>query len=408
MKKFTLSLCLLILVFLNCNKKSPSNTDNLDDELSVPQNIRWGTQFNTLRGVTISWQNMTTNDSLRWGYKADYEMGTHPAKQQTVTSDNFPDDVKLFNFVFPVLKPSSVLYYAIKSQQTWLLENSFETGADTNSEYFSFVAGGDSHGADSDFMKQRWHKMSDLIVKDRFDFMLHLGDAVHDGDEWEQWQDWFHFGENLIKQSIIFYTWGNHDYDLLAINNFTLPENKKWYSFKQGNALFICLLSEEDFSTQYEWLLDQLSHCNAEWIFIYFHRPFFTRGSHKDEMNDLRSTWWKAFDDYGVDVVMSGHTHSYIRSKPLNLNISDTSAVAEYGSFANQGRLNFVAGGLGGENSKKCNEWFAAKAYSGLFYIRFEINGSSLHFDTFDESHVLIDSLTLNSSGTKYKKIGNF
>ena len=404
MKKNFLPVILLIVIILNCNQDSTSNTNNLDNELSILKNIRLGTFFNTLRGVTISWQNSSANDSICWGYSENFEMGTHPAKLQITNSKNFPDDVKLLYYTFPVLQPSSVVFYTIKSHQEWILENTFQTAVDTNSEHFSFIAGGDSHGADSDFMKQRWQKMSDLILNESFDFMLHLGDAIHNGDEWEQWQDWFYFGENLLKNKMIFYTWGNHDYDLLSINNFTLPANKKWYSFKQGKTLFICLLSEEDFAEQYSWLLDQLNSKNAEWIIVYFHRPFFTRGSHKDEMNHLRPSWWKALDDYGVDIVLSGHTHSYIRSKPLNLNISDTSAVCKYGSSNGQGRMSFVAGGLGGKNSEKCGEWFSAKAYSGLHFIKFEIDDNKLHFDVYDESHAIIDSLTLNSSGSQNRK----
>jgi len=154
----------------------------------------------------------------------------------------------------------------------------------------------------------------------------------------------------------------------MPLNNFVLPGNEKWYSFTQGNALFICLLSEEDFAIQYNWLLAQLKSTDKEWIIVYFHRPFFIRGSHKDEMKEYRTTWWKAFDDYGVDLVMSGHTHSYIRTYPLNLNISSVMVIKEYGSTNDQGRLEFVSGGLGEDNSSASDKWFTAKAYSGMHH----------------------------------------
>ena len=115
-------------------------------------------------------------------------------------------------------------------------------------------------------------------------------------------------------------------------------------------------------------------------------------------MNELRSTWWKAFDDYGVNIILSGHTHSYIRSKPLNLNISDVSAVEEYGSKPDQGRMSFVLAGLGGKNSRASEDWFAEKAYSGLHYVKFNINKNRLHFDTYSFEGVLIDSLTIKKS----------
>ncbi len=105
--------------------------------------------------------------------------------------------------------------------------------------------------------------------------------------------------------------------------------------------------------------------------------------------------------DYGVDIVLSGHTHSYIRTKPLNLNISDTSAVNEYGSKAEQGRLAFVLGGLGGRNSRPSEDWFTAKAYSGLHYIKFKIIKKTLHFDTYTHLGNIVDSMTIYSDAVE-------
>ncbi|MCD4665345.1 MAG: metallophosphoesterase, partial [Bacteroidales bacterium] len=330
----------------------------------------------------------------RWGYKTDYEFGDFAGEHRN-EYNRF-----LYDFTFPILKPLSQIHYSIKSDGQWGEDKVFKTSVDTCSEYFSFIAGGDSHAGDSENTNDRWKIISELIANKDIDFFIHLGDAVDDDDDWSQWKTYFEYGKKLTEKKIIFHTWGNHEYGSMALYNFILPENKKWYSFEQGNALFICLLSEQDFDVQYDWLLDKLKNTDKEWIIVYFHRPFFTRGSHKDEMNEQRTTWWKAFDDYGVDIVMSGHTHSYIRTTPINLNISDTSAVAEYGSEAGQGRLEFVSGGLGGKNSKPCDKWFTAEAYSGMHYIKFEINGAKLHFDAYSETGAVIDSLTIYSTST--------
>jgi len=67
---------------ISCNKNFTSNTDGTNDEPTAPLNVRWGTYFNTLRGVTICWQNYTAKDSLCYGYNADYEMGIYPISRQ--------------------------------------------------------------------------------------------------------------------------------------------------------------------------------------------------------------------------------------------------------------------------------------------------------------------------------------
>lgn len=361
-------------------------------------NFHWGTKANTLRGVTLTWLNSTWNDSIRWGYTSNYERGRYPGERRLADAPHSKNIQYWYDYQFPILKPSTILHYSIKSEKKWGKDRIFNTAVDTASEQFTFVVGGDSQKN-----MKRWKKMAEKIVVEEIDFFIILGDAVQDGNVWHQWQDWYKFGSKLVENEIVFHTWGNHDFnEMIAINNVVLPENEKWYAFEQGNALFICLLTEQDFDVQFQWLLDQLDTSNKEWIIVYFHRPFFTRGKHADEMNPHRQTWWKAFDDYGVDIVMSGHTHSYIRTRPLNLNVSDHDAVLEYGSQPHQGRLEFVSGGLGGKNSKPCNEWFAARAYSGLHFIKFKINGDKLHFDTISETGQLIDSLTLHSNGTPF------
>jgi predicted MPP superfamily phosphohydrolase len=352
--------------------------------------IHWGTQQNTLRGVTITWLSSGPDDSIKWGYSQNFEGGIYPATCR--------DEYKkyLHDFTFPPLKPSSQIHYVIKSGKHWDKERIFTTSADTSSENFSFIAGSDCHGGDDDHdSDSRWKLMSELILKEDSDFYLFPGDVVDKDDDWNLWEPYYENAGNLFENKIIFYGWGNHEFGPIALHNTTLPGNEKWYSFSQGNALFIALLSEEDFDIQYQWLLDQLKNTEKEWIIVYFHRPFFTRGSHKDEMNAQRSTWWKTFDDYGVDIVMSGHTHSYIRTKPINLNVSDTSAVQEYGSKAGQGRMAFVLAGLGGRNSRASEDWFAAEAYSGLHYVKFKINGKKLHFDTYSHLGNIIDSILI-------------
>jgi len=382
----------LLIINLSCTIKSETTVYGSDNKTIEPTFIHWGTKHNTLSGVTITWLSSGPEDSIKWGYSKSFENGKYPAIRR--------EDYKkyLYDYTFPPLKPISQIYYAIKSGKEWHGKKLFTTSVDTLSKSFSFIAGSDCHGGDDDHdSDSRWKLMSELILKEDSDFYLFTGDVVDDEDDWDLWDTFYKNSKNLFERKIVFYSWGNHEYGPIALHNTSLPGNEKWYSFSQGNTLFISLLTEEDFDIQSQWLLELLKNTDKEWIIIYFHRPFFTRGSHKDEMNDYRSTWWKAFDDYGVDVVLSGHTHSYIRTKPLNLNVGDNHAVSDYGSKPEQGRMAFVLGGLGGRNSRASDDWFAAKAYSGLHFVKFCITENKLHFETFSHQGDVIDSLTIYS-----------
>ncbi|NOY60489.1 MAG: hypothetical protein GXO75_16380 [Calditrichaeota bacterium] len=397
MKKYIFfSISFLLILCHGCNKNRNYSSLQPDTIVTSPTDIRLGTKHNTLRGVTLTWQSSETDDCIRWGYTTDYEFGEFAGERRDAYHRY------LYDFTFPILKPLSQIHYSIKSAGQWRQDKVFTTSADTLSENFTFIVGGDSKVGESDDTDARWRTISNLIANEQADFFIHLGDVVRYNDYWPYWETYFEYGRNLLEKKITFYAWGNHEYGSLALYNSILPGNKKWYSFTQGNALFIFLLSEDDFTIQYDWLVEQLKNTDKEWIIVNFHRPFFTRGSHRHEMDAYRESWWKAFDDYGVDIVLSSHTHSYIRTYPLNLNISSVMVCKEYGSKNNQGRLEFVSGGLGGENSVASEDWFTAKAYSGLHYIKFNINGKKLHFDAFTSSNTLVDSLTMFSQGTSY------
>ena len=391
-KTFIIIFSLPLVIGFGHDKAIKSDLTESKKGVTGPMNIHWGTKHNTLRGVTVTWYSPEPDDSIRWGYSREYESGKYPGKRSDYGNGY------LYHFTFPILKPLSPIHYSIKFATEWGRDKLFSTSIDTGSQYFSFIAGSDCHAGDDDHdSNSRWRLMSNLISKENSDFCILLGDVVDKKDNRFLWDQFYQYGIQLLEKKITIYSWGNHEWGNLALHNSELPENRKWYSFIQGNALFISLLSEEDFDLQHQWLLEILKKTNKKWVIVFFHRPFFTRGSHRHEMDEYRSTWWKAFDDYGVDIVLSGHTHSYIRTKPINLNKSDTSAVKEYGSKAGQGRLAFVLGRLGGRNSRPSEDWFTAKAYSGLHYIKFKIIKKALHFDTYTHLGDIVDSLTIYS-----------
>ena len=54
---------------------------------------------------------------------------------------------------------------------------------------------------------------------------------------------------------------------------------------------------------------------NADDILItVFHHPIYTVGRHEEDEKNLINTIVPLFEQYGVDIVFSGHNHSYERS----------------------------------------------------------------------------------------------
>jgi hypothetical protein len=66
------------------------------------------------------------------------------------------------------------------------------------------------------------------------------------------------------------------------------------------------------------WLKNDLAANTLPWTVVYFHHPPYTKGSHdsdtETELLDMRANLVPVFEQYRVDLVLSGHSHSYERS----------------------------------------------------------------------------------------------
>ncbi len=364
------------------------------------EHIRFGSSLNPLNGLTVTWKSEGINDTIKWGYTNLYEMGLSPGLKRAGYEDYF------YDYNFPSLKADSTIYYRLYDSQmkAWTEEKSYLCSVDTASSQFSFLAMGDSRTYVAD-----WQNVSNAANTNNTDFTLFTGDIVNDGSDNADWNAWFDYGDDFLENNLIYHTIGNHECkgngETIYPNIFTLPENPSnteyYYSFTFGNAVFICLNTEESktgtsVSTQYNWLLNVLQeNQDKTWKFIWFHRPFYTTGSHAGEMDYKMDTWFDAFDTYGVDMIFSGHDHMYERTKPVQKN---GIVVAEYGSNSDQGRCQIVCGGAGAPLYTPGTASWLETAAKKFHYCKVDIDGYDLNFKVYDENNIQFDTLTLSKN----------
>lgn len=172
-------------------------------------------------------------------------------------------------------------------------------------------------------------------------FMLMLGDnAYNDGTDAEYQAAVFDTYPELLRQLPVWVTLGNHDghstdsvaqtgpyYDI-----FDMPPNAEagglpsgteaYYSFDYGNIHFVVLESyQTDRSvggTMMTWLEADLVINNKPWVIAFWHHPPYTMGSHNSDSEtqliEMRQNALPLLEEWGVDLVLSGHSHSYERS----------------------------------------------------------------------------------------------
>jgi hypothetical protein len=140
---------------------------------------------------------------------------------------------------------------------------------------------------------------------------------------------------------------------------FTLPADgesggvssgtEQYYSIDYGNVHVVSLdsqLSARDDTARAamkDWLVSDLSANDLDWTIVIFHHPPYSKGENHDSddanrspidlpMWDMRNEFTPVFEEYGVDVVYSGHSHSYERSYYLrgHTGTSDTFSAAAH------------------------------------------------------------------------------
>ena len=163
-------------------------------------------------------------------------------------------------------------------------------------------------------------KVVDAIMKTKPSVVFHTGDLVEDGLSPDHWGIFNGIASRLIKTAEFYPALGNHENDSqLFFENFDLPNNERWYSVEVIGIHFIVLDSNFDItkgSEQYEWLENDLRNISEGMRFVIaiLHHPPFSTGPHAEDEKGLRKTIVPLFDQYGVDMVFSGHSHAYERS----------------------------------------------------------------------------------------------
>ncbi|MEM1141297.1 MAG: fibronectin type III domain-containing protein [Pseudomonadota bacterium] len=89
-------------------------------------------------------------------------------------------------------------------------------------------------------------------------------------------------------------------------------EETVYYIDYQGTR-FISLDSNRDIQAQVPWLRKTLENNPNRWTVLTFHHPVFSPTLDRDNA-ELRAAWKPLIDEFRVDLVLTGHDHTYART----------------------------------------------------------------------------------------------
>ena len=271
---------------------------------------------------------------------------------------------------------------------------------------FDFLAIGDS--GYGQYAEQ--FTIAQRILTENPALVLHTGDLVYGAPSgsFEGYQrNYFNYYYATMSSVPFFPSLGNHDYETpnalpyLAVHsvpteNVPPAERGRYYSFDWGNVHFVSLDGNASLEravnsggSMLRWLEDDLRSTRQFWRIVYFHYPPYAAGPN---MNDPHSALIRQYvvpilEAYGVQVVLTGHEHSYQRSQPLR---KSAFVPADVGT-------NYISTGGGGALLYPVYDNYPIVAFgkSAFHYLRAEVRGTKITFHAIRHDGAEIDTYTV-------------
>lgn len=267
------------------------------------------------------------------------------------------------------IKPGTTYYYSYTKDGEWTAPAEYKSAASTSD--FSFVFFGDpqigsslenvAENAGSGELTElgqdravrndsfNWNNTLEKAMELNPDtaFMVSAGDQIQTRDKKTADSTHTSFVKNeieysgylspeILKSVPVATTIGNHD--ALSSNysyHFNNPNASDIgatyaggdYYFSYGNALFIMINTNNTNVAEHSSFIKRAcaAYENAPWKIVTLHQDIYGSGEHSNEpeIMELRYGLAPVFEENGIDVVLTGHDHTYSRSYMMNTSYAD-------------------------------------------------------------------------------------
>ncbi len=167
-----------------------------------------------------------------------------------------------------------------------------------------------------------------------------------------------------------------------------------YYIDYQG-VRFISLDSNNAKESQVEWLKKVLESNTNTWTVVTFHHPLFSPASDRDNP-EIRKLWKPILDEFKVDLILSGHDHTYARTGEISSKIIVNIPEGYKKAYdPNIGTVNVVSVS-GPKMYKITKDTFAKRMVEDTqLYQIIDVNNSRLRFRAFKATGELYDEFSL-------------
>ncbi|XXF74958.1 discoidin domain-containing protein [Myxococcaceae bacterium GXIMD 01537] len=333
-----------------------------------------------------------------------FGQGTDVSRSASATVAGWRHAVKLDG-----LSPGQTYSYVVEACGSRTGVRSFRTATLPGTSRVHFTALGDFGTGGT----QQANVIKELLKPERRgELLITLGDNAYESGTDAEFQDrMFKPMAALLREVPLFTSPGNHEYVTNQgqpyLDNVYMPTNnpagsERYYSFDWGPVHFVSIdsncaigLASADRCTlaaQKSWVSADLAATRQPWKVVFFHHPPWSSGEHGSQLQ-MRRQFAPLFEQYNVDLVLTGHDHEYERSKPMK-----GDAVAPSGTRG----IPYLVVGSGGATLRSWPSsqpaWTAYRDNKNYGHLDVVVDGGTLTAKFLSPGGIVRDSLTLTKT----------
>jgi len=314
----------------------------------VPERVILNLTAKPATSIAVTWRMNASLNNARVQYAVstpwkqfEKEVSTGNAKMEKADIGNGSVAFH-YSAIITGLRPSTRYVYRVGCDSAWSEWNQFSTSSD-KAEPFSFVFFGDPQNDITEHCSRVFRQA--FQTAGGASFWLFCGDMTSEPDD-NQIGELFTAAGFVLRTTPSVMIPGNHDmgykteYGRIVLNKngkkirtknvsplwnlyYTLPENgipgyeEVSYTFDYQGVRFIMINSNDRLQEQAVWMENLLAANPNTWTVVTFHHPLYSNAQERDE-RETRTAFQHIFDTYHVDMVLTGHDHSYARSHKIN------------------------------------------------------------------------------------------
>ena len=345
--------------------------------------------------MTVLWQDnaVETANTLKWCIDTNYGMGSATVPEYGTSNQH--------KYQITGLQPSTKYYYQVTATPggTVYGTGSFVTAPAASATSVKFLAFGDTRSNPLDMEKVITQMRKDYAADPALQsLVLQVGDWVSSDAESAWTTEWFNVNPQtraLLAETPINGVNGNHEgTGVYFAKYYPYPYvTGAYWSFDYG-PLHVSVVDQytgggyTSGTAQYNWLVNDLAATTKPWKIILIHEPGWGAGTHANNTT-VQTAIQPLVIQYGVDMVLTGHNHNYVRAMVNNIpHITDGGGGAPL--YAVDTTMPNVV-----------------TAYSGLSYCAFDINNNTLTMTAKKADGSVIETFTVTHGAVNQPPVAN-